>query len=953
MGTYSNITIENDQFYSLEKHFEIACNRHPHLKLLESQWRFDQELISKALQNINTIFPHYSRHDASHSKQIIVNIERMLGDKIKYLSATDTWLILEAAYNHDIGMVITQKQIEDMNTPEFQEFVRNISQESENELCKFAKDWIDQKAILPPNAEAHSIVHQYTQLLAEWYRKKHPQNSASIVRNPLHEIGLDSPRNELLPKRLFKVLSNICKAHGDDFEKVKQLPKAEAGLASEDCHPLYVACLIRMGDLLDVDDNRFCPVMMQMCGSNLPKTSLAHYHKHQSISHFRLDSEQIEIICECPTPESYEAAFDWFSWLNKEYNNQTQYWNNIVPCKELGRLPTLIEPIVKIEEPFEILEIGRKPEFKIDQKALIELVTGANLYNSKLDALREILQNSIDATIIRAWIENKNKINFEEEVPNSKNVIEIYKQYPIEILVENIDHTNGMVDVEIRDNGIGINLDTLKYIFEVGASHKNKNKKDYIQQMPKWFKPSGAFGLGFQSVFLITKELKLESQELNSNYSLIVNIKREGVNNSIVIKKMKKRDKFGTSLKFKIDLNDINGYRFDFKGGSKNFDPILDIINEKEVLASDIKRYCKEVLLNSPLNIKEKSENQFFIKEKNILVKEIDLNTIQEEGNHSDRITISFRGQLVREGNIYLSGSHLFKMHIDLYGYDAKEILNFSRNSLTFEAREEVEKDIKEILRNYISNKWSTFNNYEKNNASKIMLLQHNTFEEKYVENFLGQLHLSNSVKNIKIIEEILNKGTSIYFSEFYSIYSFLRKIKYPSKNNKFSKDNFINYKRVDLYDFLTLCKILYNKGYFVKVESVFVNNVNSCDIILSFHEKLDFPLSKDLFKTILTKNLFETNRIFLNDFGIFPELCVNKLPDRVAHIFTFNFIDEESEKYILLPIKINEKGFEYDESQELVEWIYTNRSNQGFSKKVISQKVNEFIVYLKTYLKN
>ncbi|MDN8318402.1 ATP-binding protein, partial [Acinetobacter baumannii] len=118
-----NLISSNQELYSLEKHFEIICNRHPHLKLLESQWRFDQELISKALQNVSSIFPHYSRHDVSHSRQIIVNIERLLGDKIKFLSATDTWLILEAAYNHDIGMVITQKQIEDMNTPEFEEFV--------------------------------------------------------------------------------------------------------------------------------------------------------------------------------------------------------------------------------------------------------------------------------------------------------------------------------------------------------------------------------------------------------------------------------------------------------------------------------------------------------------------------------------------------------------------------------------------------------------------------------------------------------------------------------------------------------------------------------------------------------------------------------------------------------------------------------------------------------------
>ena len=108
---------------SLEKVFEESCDKHEHLKLLASQWRFDKELISKALQNISSLFPHYSRHDASHSKQIIVNIERMLGERILHLTATDMWLILESAYSHDIGMVITHKQIQDINSPEFNAFV--------------------------------------------------------------------------------------------------------------------------------------------------------------------------------------------------------------------------------------------------------------------------------------------------------------------------------------------------------------------------------------------------------------------------------------------------------------------------------------------------------------------------------------------------------------------------------------------------------------------------------------------------------------------------------------------------------------------------------------------------------------------------------------------------------------------------------------------------------------
>lgn len=335
----NDVADNTELFYSLEKHLEVSCSKHPQLKLLESQWRFDQELISKALQNVASIFPHYSRHDASHSRQIIVNIERILGEGIKNLTATDTWLILESAYNHDIGMVITQKQIEDMNSPEFQEYIEQLADSEDSKLSNFAKNWLEDKAKLPHKAKSYDFFQTYIHLLAEWYRAKHPTNSAKIVRNPVDEIGLNSARNELLPKRLFNALADICKAHGDDFGDVLKLPKSEAGMATEDCHPLYVACLLRLGDLLDIDDNRFCPVMLSMCGHNLPLVSKSHLEKHHAIKHFRLDSQRIEIECECPTPESYEVAYDWFGWLQNEYHNQTQYWDKIAPMG-FSRLPS-------------------------------------------------------------------------------------------------------------------------------------------------------------------------------------------------------------------------------------------------------------------------------------------------------------------------------------------------------------------------------------------------------------------------------------------------------------------------------------------------------------------------------------------------------------------------------------------------------------------------------------
>lgn len=932
MGTYSNITIENDQFYSLEKHFEIACNRHPHLKLLESQWRFDQELISKALQNINSIFPHYSRHDASHSKQIIVNIERMLGDKIKYLSATDTWLILEAAYNHDIGMVITQKQIEDMNTPEFKDFVKNMSQESENELCNFAKDWIEQKAILPPNAEAHSIVHQYTQLLAEWYRKKHPQNSARIIRNPLNEIGLDSPRNELLPKRLFKVLSNICKAHGDDFEKVKKLPKAEAGMASEDCHPLYVACLIRMGDLLDVDDNRFCPVMMQMCGTNLPSKSLAHYHKHQSISHFRLDSEQIEITCECPTPEAYEEAFDWFSWLSKEYNNQTQHWNNIVPCKELGRLPTLIEPIVKINKPYFILKEGKKPEFLINQKTIMDLVRGANLYPSKFDSIREVLQNSVDATILRVWLDHKEEIN--ELDPTKPRLFEIYDKYKISVDV--IDFDENYWEVSIVDKGIGIDIPTLNYMFEIGSSYKNLEKNNILNEMPNWFKPSGNFGIGFQSLFLVSDNIVLTSRHVNSKNGIEVKFNNRNSRIELVISELSDHLEIGTRLKIMIKKNtfkkDLN-YDFYSRIFQLN-NNLLDIdFSDNQIELMSIENKIRDFFKYSPIKnnnfFRDSSEINYYsdgLVVRNVNYREKDHKRMSEQSNDA---LILYRGQPVRkEINRFESiFSDYIDFSVDIYGYCAKEILNYSRDGFLPEKLNEIRRLLKNILIDYTVNNFSEIPENQKGRAASFLYV--NDFSDRKNKLYLKfilerQIEIDGKKFSFKDIVDKLTVGGYCWGGVDKEVLkkSGINKKTYLNYNSKFQNSD----------DIFLIHKIIMESGFYHKIHTNIENE--ACDI-LSYTKEPVFYFTKEIFKDVLLDFYKDYgNKNFLaNVWGEFQDLAIKHIP-----YFYPIYCYSDKKGNLLLPIYFDENEFKFEDLNKMDIWVFENRKDKNVSFERISE---------------
>ncbi|MHA6480023.1 HD domain-containing protein [Stutzerimonas sp. KH-1] len=721
---------------SLEKEFAKACSKHPNLKLLESQWRFDKELISKALQNISAIFPHYSRHDASHSKQIIVNIERLLGNRIKHLTATDMWLILEAAYNHDIGMVITHKQIQDLDTPEFSAFIKEIALHSEHSLNLFAIDWLESKANLPIGSNSHAFLNKYIQLIAEWYRKKHPENSAKIIRNPYAEIGLDSPRNELLPSRLFDCLASICNAHGESFEETLRLPFAEAGMATEDCHPRYIAFLLRLGDLLDIDDNRFCPVMMRMSGAQLPVESHAHYEKHRSIKHFRLDPDRIEIEVVCPTPSSYEQAYQWFKWLEEEHHKLSQNWNIIVPHKKLGPLATLSAPQVLIEKPFLTIENGKRPRFKVNEDATLKLLRSVGLYSKKSESIREILQNAVDSTLLAIWIKHKETIKILN--PAKEELHAIYQKYPIETkLTQDIEEPD-VFWLTVKDAGTGISENDLRYMLEAGSSPKNKWKSGLIQDMPVWYRPSGNFGIGLQSIYLLSDHFSITTKSIHTNEALEVTFSSSD-NKSVVIKRIAPESTdFGASIKIKIRMSGFpETIRFpDGVYASAQMEKLLEYDFTRE--GSNLRGYEELSILaaiyefseGSPIKISAKGalidtcrENPFFSDRENLLLYNLKF------GQNRSHIDTLFRGQRF---NDLTSRNELISGTVDFYGYQAIDFLSYNREKILTSAKRPATESLEMAVIEYIEDRFDSLPDSEQAFAAAYHFLHCTEQEVKY-----------------------------------------------------------------------------------------------------------------------------------------------------------------------------------------------------------------------------
>ena len=220
----------------LIRHLKQKGSEHSALDMLVNQWGFDEKLIPKALQTVGSLFPHYSRHDESHSKQILINIERLLGDSIDLLTATDTWLLLEAAYWHDIGMVVPQDDIEAaLLQPAFQQYIDNICNAPNHELHRFVMNFdpLDVSKCFKGADNPMDAVDKFRQLMAEWFRQQHAERSERIVQAPWNNAGISSPRTELIPARLFKLLGRICEIHGMPFSELlpNGLPFKEAGLA--------------------------------------------------------------------------------------------------------------------------------------------------------------------------------------------------------------------------------------------------------------------------------------------------------------------------------------------------------------------------------------------------------------------------------------------------------------------------------------------------------------------------------------------------------------------------------------------------------------------------------------------------------------------------------------------------------------------------------------------------
>ena len=152
---------------------------------------------------------------------------------------------------------------------------------------------------------------------------------------------------------------------------------------------------------------------------------------------------------------------------------------------------------------------------------------GSQLYGSNKAGLREIMQNAIDACLVR------------------KSIIE--KNSNIQTYIPQISITFDEDYIYITDNGIGMTLEIIeKYFLNVGVSYYRTT--EFISEKLS-YKPVGYFGIGFLACFMLSDDILVKTANYNdaTEYTLHF-IKGDKY---VIIYKKQKTDFVGTNIRFK------------------------------------------------------------------------------------------------------------------------------------------------------------------------------------------------------------------------------------------------------------------------------------------------------------------------------------------------------------------------------------------------------------------
>jgi len=510
----------------------------PGLQVGEKARRACLDLYANMSQLVNKIVGHlldrvsaremdtFTMHDHRHGLKVAHLMWHIIEpNRRERLTPPEIGLLVIAAHLHDLGMALStdernarlredsdlwdRLEVQEATKGRMELLRKHVGDESlAGGIRRRAKIELDQaeEALLSQDTrDRHATRARYEEVL-DMLRQFHQKDPTNIP--PIESILAfdgDSFRNKLV---------DICISHYEDAEGLvardvespdrPRFPRDfPTGRCTSDLQ--MIAAALRLADILDFDRERTPAALFYYLipGPLSPEESrpILEWGKHMAISNWQVGEDDIVFRGRCQDHIIHHAIVQFCAEIQKEITSTRATFGGMRDNTPWPfRLPTSVKADIH-EEGYRYVPY----RFELDDQRIYELLMGGAIYEDPLVAVRELVQNAVDACKLRDALRRADEPYV--QLGTSDRIFVRYEE-PIE------GHPQPRLSV--TDTGTGMDaLILLNFFLRVGQSYYRSAEfnaeRVALRKKGQDFAPVSEFGIGFLSCFLLADRVEVET----------------------------------------------------------------------------------------------------------------------------------------------------------------------------------------------------------------------------------------------------------------------------------------------------------------------------------------------------------------------------------------------------------------------------------------------------------
>jgi len=479
-------------------------------------------LHTRLVEAVNSVFKYildrtttreldtFTMHDQLHGRKVAHLMWHIIDPKRReQLTPPEIGMLVLAAHLHDATMALSREEREtrlapeselwERAEPEVQALLQKLRLEIINPTCGESRrrqieiqlSQAHEVLLSLDTRERHAKPERYLELLNQ-ISSYHEKDKTRIPDlDECMSFEGDSFKNKLI---------EICVSHNQGAETLVETDRETyerprfprdypIGSVTADLH--LIAAALRLADILDFDRERTPPLLFHYL---LPGTlsadqniSALEWGKHLTISSWEIDETAVVFRGRSSNHILHHAVVQFCKAIQEEFTAT----NATFAALEERKWPLILPLSVNAE----IYEEGYRYlpyQFELDDQKVYELLMGGAIYNNPLVAIRELVQNAVDACSYRDAL---TRVQDESVNPNTQNRITVRYQ-------EGATPEDSRI-LKVTDTGSGMDAWILeRWFLKVGrsfyASAEFARDRAELRKHKCDFAPVSEFGIGLR-----------------------------------------------------------------------------------------------------------------------------------------------------------------------------------------------------------------------------------------------------------------------------------------------------------------------------------------------------------------------------------------------------------------------------------------------------------------------